>query len=154
MYRPIEPLRLRGSYQHAVRAPSIEELYYPPVSNQFLVPRPDPCDVRSEARNGTDRAQVEALCLTQGLPAALLPNYQYELRRVDGVSGGNPELEPELADTVTAGFIFTSPSTRAWVRDLQLSMDWYRIEMEQGIGHSGFGMGRHAMLRPEVQPDV
>ncbi len=73
LYRPVNPLRLRGSYQHAVRAPSIEELYYPPVSNQFIVPMPEPCDANSPARTGPDRAQVEALCLAQGVPAALLP---------------------------------------------------------------------------------
>ena len=49
LYRPVSPLRLRGSYQHAVRAPSIEELYFPPVSSQFIVPRPDPCDAISVA---------------------------------------------------------------------------------------------------------
>ena len=103
LYRPVSPLRLRGSYQHAVRAPSIEELYFPPVSNQFIVPVPDPCDVDSAARTGPDRAQVEALCLAQGVPAALLPNYTFELRRVDGVSGGNPDLESEQADTYTFG---------------------------------------------------
>ena len=35
LYRPVEPLSLRGSYQHAVRAPSVEELYYPHLFNQF-----------------------------------------------------------------------------------------------------------------------
>jgi len=134
LYRPATPLRLRGSYQHAVRAPSIEELYYPPVSNQFVVPVPDPCDANSSARTGPDRAQVEALCLAQGLPAALLPNFTYELRRVDGISGGNPDLESEQGDTYTVGFAFTPPSDDPRVRALQLSVDWYQITIDDGIG--------------------
>ncbi len=134
LYQPVSPLRLRGSYQHAVRAPSIEELYFPPVSNQFIVPVPDPCDVNSPARTGPDREQVEALCLAQGLPAALLPNYTFELRRVDGIAGGNPELKSEQGDTYSAGFAWTSTSTDPRFRDLQLSVDWYQITIDDGIG--------------------
>jgi outer membrane receptor protein involved in Fe transport len=134
LYRPLSPLRLRGSYQHAVRAPSIEELYYPPVSNQFIVPVPDPCDANSSARTGPDRTQVEALCLAQGLPAALLPNYDFELRRVDGISGGNPDLKSEQGDTYSLGLAWTSTSVNRWVRDLQLSVDWYQIAIDEGIG--------------------
>jgi outer membrane receptor protein involved in Fe transport len=134
LYRPVKPLRLRGSYQHAVRAPSIEELYYPPVSSQFLVPRPDPCTYDSTQRTGPDKAQVEALCLAQGLPPALLPGFSYDLRRADGVSGGNPELEPEQADTYTVGFVVTAGSTDSTLGAVQLSADWYRITLEEGIG--------------------
>jgi iron complex outermembrane recepter protein len=133
-YRPVARFQLRSSLQHAVRAPSIEELYYPPVPNQFLVPMPDPCDARSTARNGPDRAAVEALCLGQGVPAALLPNYRFELRRVDGVSGGNPELQPEEADTATLGFVYTWTSSTNRAQDLRVSLDGYQIEIERGIG--------------------
>jgi len=134
LYRPVSPLRLRGSYQHAVRAPSIEELYFPPVSNQFIVPMPEPCDANSPARTGPDRARVEALCLAQGVPAALLPNFDFELRRVDGIAGGNPDLESEQADTYTVGFTLTSMLDNPRIRDLQLSVDWYQITIDDGIG--------------------
>jgi iron complex outermembrane receptor protein len=43
VYRPISPLRARGSCQHAVRAPSIEEPYYPPVRSQFEIAGPARC---------------------------------------------------------------------------------------------------------------
>lgn len=134
LYRPVTALRLRGSFQHAVRAPSIEELYFPRVSNQFVIPIPDPCDAGSPARTGTARAQVEALCLAQGLPAALLPTYDFELRRVDGVAGGNPDLRPEKADTTTLGFVYTWATADARWSDLQVAVDWYSIELEDGIG--------------------
>ena len=133
-YRPVSRFQLRGSLQHAVRVPSIEEFYYPLVPDQFVIPRPDPCDTRSTARNGPDRAAVEALCLAQGVPAALLPDYQFDLRRVDGVSGGNPELQSEEADTITLGFVLTVPSFMNRGEDLRLSLDGYRIEIEHGIG--------------------
>jgi outer membrane receptor protein involved in Fe transport len=134
MYRPFHPVLLRGSIQHAVRAPSIDELYYPQLSNQFVVPRPDPCSVNSDQRTGKDKASVEALCLAQGLPAALLPTYAFELRRVNGVSGGNPQLEAEQADTYTFGVVLTSPFDHAALRHLQVSLDWYSIDLQDAIG--------------------
>ena len=134
LYRPVSPLRVRGSFQHAVRAPSIEQLYYPPVQSQFLVPMPDPCSASSAQRGGPDAAQVEALCLAQGLPAALLPAYEFTLRRVDGVSGGNPDLDPEQADTYTLGFVAAPGSDGSAWGSLQIAVDWYRIKVEDGIG--------------------
>ncbi len=134
MYRPVQPILLRGSYQHAVRAPSIDELYYPLLSNQFLVPRPDPCSVNSKQRNGPNAASVEELCLAQGLPPALLPTYAFDLRRVNGVSGGNPQLDAEQADTSTFGIVLTSPFDHAALRHLQVSIDWYSIDLQDAIG--------------------
>lgn len=124
----------RGSFQHAVRAPSVEELYYPEIAGQFVVPIPDPCSVSSPQRTGPDQQQVEALCLAQGLPPALLPTYNFILRRVDGVSGGNPDLEPEEADTLTAGIVLDPSFEHPVLADLQLALDWYRIEFGNGIG--------------------
>jgi outer membrane receptor protein involved in Fe transport len=134
MYRPVQPVLLRGSFQHAVRAPSIDELYYPLLSNQFLVPRPDPCSVNSTQRTGPNRASVEALCLAQGLPPALLPTYAFDLRRVNGVSGGNPQLEAEQGDTSTLGVVLTSPFDHPALRHLQVSLDWYNIDLQDAIG--------------------
>jgi iron complex outermembrane recepter protein len=49
------------------------------------------------------------------------------------VSGGNPDLRPEKADTVTAGFVF-EPNK---VPGLQLSVDWYEIDMSEAVGQLG-----------------
>jgi len=136
LYRPVQAVRLRGSYQHAVRAPSIDELFFPRLAGQFEInpTETDPCNRDSTQRKGPDKAQVEALCLAQGLPAALLPTFEYPLRRVDGVSGGNPDLKPEQADTLTLGVVFDSPFDAPVLRTLQVSVDWYRIRLDDGIG--------------------
>jgi outer membrane receptor protein involved in Fe transport len=134
LYQPVVPVHLRGSYQHAVRAPSIEELFYPLVSSQFEVPRPDPCDRDSAARTGPNKAQVEALCLAQGIPAEVLPGYSFDLRRADGQSGGNPALQPEEADTVTAGVVYDMAGADDAGRQTRVSVDWYRIRIDDGIG--------------------
>ena len=56
VYRPVDSVRLRSSYQHAVRAPSLEELYYPQLPDLFGIDPPDPCDHTSPERSGPDRA--------------------------------------------------------------------------------------------------
>ena len=134
LYRPVRTVLLRGSYEHAVRAPSVDELFYPQLSNQFDVPRPEPCSVNSDARNGPDKARVEALCLAQGMPPNLLANYRFDLRKVNGVSGGNPELQSEKADTYTVGAVFSSPFAQPALRTLQVSIDWYNINLKDAIG--------------------
>lgn len=152
-YRPLRALGLRSSYQRAVRAPSIEELFYPEVANQFVVPRPDPCSVNSAARNGPDFAEVEALCVAQGLPPALLPTYRFDLRRVDGVEGGNPELDPERANTLTLGLVFESPFEATALRGLRVALDWYRIELDDAIGRWDSESAVERCYDPQYNPE-
>ncbi len=134
IYQPVESLRLRGSYQRATRVPSIDELYSPQLPSLVEIFRLDPCSFDSDERTGPDRASVEALCLAQGLPAALLPDFTTpDGIYVEGVYGGNPDLEPEDATTQTLGVVFRSPvDSRLW-SDLQVSLDWYQIKIEDVI---------------------
>jgi outer membrane receptor protein involved in Fe transport len=136
IYQPIEPVRLRGSFQHAVRAPSVYELYLPQLPftfGGFFIERFDPCEAGSAQRSGPDAAQVEALCLAQGVPAALLADFELPDNDARGFIGGNPDLDPEEADTLTLGVVFTSPFQSPWLDRLQVSLDWYRIEIEDAI---------------------
>jgi iron complex outermembrane receptor protein len=135
LYRPVDALRVRSSYQHAVRAPSVFELYLPqlPAFFGFTMEPLDPCEAGSDQRNGPDRAQVEALCLAQGFPAELLPDYDDPQNDARGFVGGNPDLDPETADTLTVGVVLTSPFASRWLDRLQVSLDWYRIEIDEAI---------------------
>ena len=136
MYRPVDALRVRSSYQHAVRAPSVYELYLPQLTEFLFSPdlEPlDPCEADSAERNGPDQAQVEALCLAQGFPPELLPDYDDNFDVARGFAGGNPDLDPETADTLTVGVVLTSPFASRWLDRLQVSVDWYRIEIDDAI---------------------
>ena len=139
-YQPLEPLRLRGSLQRAVRAPSVFELYEPRLPVDYpVLPAPfgvlDPCAAGSAERSGPYSTQVEALCVAQGVPAALLPAFEDQDLLLRGVAGGNPDLEPETADTLTAGLVLASWSTAPLFSRMQLSVDWYRIEVEDAIDY-------------------
>jgi outer membrane receptor protein involved in Fe transport len=53
-----------------------------------------------------------------------------ERRTIQQVTTGNPTLDPEEAKTTTAGVIFTP----TFIDGLQLSADWYSIEIDGQIG--------------------
>jgi iron complex outermembrane recepter protein len=131
--RASEAVRLRGSYQRAIRAPGVDELFYPQLLGQFFVTPPDPCDIRSAQRTGPDAAAVRALCLEQGLPSVLIDSFGFPLARVEGVGGGNTALVAEQSDSVTAGLVLTLPRL-AGDGALHLSLDWYRIELDRAVG--------------------
>jgi iron complex outermembrane receptor protein len=143
LYQPIEPIRLRGSYQQAIRAASVYELYLPqlPTFQDFFSFEEgveqeggvEPCDATSAARNGADAARVEALCIEQGVPAALMPTFFDSDGEMSGVTGGNPDLGPEEATTSTLGVVWTPRFAHALVSNLQISLDWYRIEVTDKI---------------------
>jgi len=133
LYRPALSLRLRGSYQQAARAPSINELYDPAIPDLAFFDEEDgePCSAGSPQRSGTDAAMVEALCVAQGMPPSLLPTYFNDVIAVE--SGGNPDLDAERATTYTAGVVFQPGSEAGWLDGLQLSLDWYSIEIDDAI---------------------
>lgn len=49
------------------------------------------------------------------------------------MSGGNPNLNPEVADTLVAGLVY-EPS---WLDGMRLSTDWYEVEIRDSIGTLG-----------------
>ncbi len=53
--------------------------------------------------------------------------------QITTVSGGNPGLNPEFADTVVAGFVFQP----AWLDGFQISTDWYEIDISDAVGSLG-----------------
>jgi len=60
------------------------------------------------------------------------PQFGNQNFEITVTSGGNPELNPEEADTVTAGFVYQPVNT-----GLQLSVDWYEIDLAGAVGTLG-----------------
>jgi outer membrane receptor protein involved in Fe transport len=138
----VDPFRVRASYQRAVRAPSIQELFNP-LDQNFPPLVEDPCDVTSTARAGADstintaddpatRAAVEALCVAQD-PAIDLAGYSYPFTQVETFEPGNPNLQEESADTYTLGFVFDSPSSSQFLENLRVSVDYWNIQLDDAI---------------------
>jgi outer membrane receptor protein involved in Fe transport len=131
-WNPIDSLKVRGSYNRAIRAPSISELFLPRQENfpQYS----DPCNSNSTFRTGPDAAAVAALCLAQGIPAGTLGTFQQANPQARTFVGGNTELEPETADTYTAGVAWQSAFDSVWAQRLSASVDYWNYEIEDVIG--------------------
>ena len=124
-----EPLRLRTSYQRAVRAPGVGELFEPRVEDNPMVTDPCNFDGSFRAASSPNRAQVEALCVAQGILPGDLATFKQSTDQVDALQGGNPSLFEESADTYTLGFVWEAQTEN----NLQLSIDYYNIEIEDVI---------------------
>jgi len=124
-WAPIKEARIRGSYQQAVRAANIIELFLPQGFNLFNMTQ-DPCGL---GPGGSPPTATVAQCLATGLPAAqfgsaILTNVagQYNY-----LQGGNPALDPEKAKTYTLGVVIQP------TRNLSASIDYYRIKVDNAI---------------------
>lgn len=133
-------LRLRGGYNRAIRAPSVGELFAPVSTGSVSIGNPganvvsgDPCDVRSSFRLGADKDKVRALCITQGVTPAIIDGY-IGTAQVFPLTGGNPDLHEETADTWSFGAVIRSPFDHPLLDSLSVSVDWYKIDVSDAIG--------------------
>lgn len=140
-WKIVEPVRLRGGYNRAIRAPSVGELYAPVSTGSVAIgtassttTNGDPCDVRSSWRTGANAAAVRSLCLAQGVPTAIIDSYQLGTAQVFALTGGNPDLQEETADTYSFGAVLRSPFHTPLLSRLTASIDWYDIKVKDAIG--------------------
>ena len=133
-YAPTSDVRFRGSYQKAVRAPNVIDLFTSQGLGLFDIDD-DPCDFTDPAGDGTATAAAciggapHQLTLTQANAGFVTsPAGQY-----NQLSGGNPDLDPEEATTFTVGFV----ATPSFVPGLSLSVDYYDIEITEAISSVG-----------------
>jgi hypothetical protein len=99
-WRPTESFFVRGSYQQAIRAPNIGELYSAALGSEFTVGDPttnpaagDPCDIRTVYRTGPDGDEVAEICVAQGIPEALVDTFQHTTTALPASTGGNTGLD-------------------------------------------------------------
>ena len=140
-----DQLRLRGGIQRAVRAPSIGELFAPLNTSFPQIGSPsatglagDPCDSRSSYRTGPNAARVVALCTAQAA-AAGAAGYVFTNTQVPGITGGNPNLQEETADSFSFGAVITSPFNNPWLSGFSASVDYYDIQIDNVIGSISAG---------------
>ncbi|HEY2781420.1 MAG TPA: TonB-dependent receptor [Steroidobacteraceae bacterium] len=119
-WSPINDIRLRGSFQRAVRAPNIVELFAPAAVG--LDGNQDPC----ASPNPTATA---AQCVRAGVPTGAYPVFGNSANQYNGLLGGNPALKPETALTSSFGIGWT-PS---FVPNLRMQIDYFNIKIENLI---------------------
>ncbi len=127
-----EQIKLRGSYQRAVRAPNVVDQFQPVQGTLFAMDE-DPCggvvggvSARGYTFEQCARSGVSQAIWNAGGPADS-PAAQYNT-----IIGGTTELQPEESDTYTAGFVWT-PNFTDLLEGLTLSVDYYDIKVEDAI---------------------
>jgi outer membrane receptor protein involved in Fe transport len=119
-WAPMKSLMLRGSYQQAVRAANIIELFQAQGLGLYDMDS-DPCAGVAPQRSLAD-------CARTGVTAS-----QYG-RIVDSAAGqynalfgGNPDLKPETGKTSTLGLVLTP------MKDFNVSFDYFQMKVEDVI---------------------
>jgi iron complex outermembrane recepter protein len=121
-YAPTPDVRVRSSYNRAVRAPNLYELFFPNTE----VPDTgydDPC-------SGATPTASLAACEKTGVTPA-------EYGRIPGcptlncsaLLGGNKDLRPETADTWTLGVVLTP----RFIDNFELAVDYWAIRIDDYV---------------------
>lgn len=120
-WAPVQSFRVRGSYQRAVRAANVLELFAAQGAGLFNMDE-DPC--------GPARTASPVACARTGVTAA-----QYGTALLDspagqynGLFGGNPRLSPEKSDSYTFGFV-AEP-----MKDMSITVDFFDIKVKEVVG--------------------
>jgi iron complex outermembrane receptor protein len=127
-YAPLEALRFRGSFNRAIRAPSIIELYNPQLVGLIQLGA-DPCAppaTRSLAdciKTGVTAAQYGNGTTTNSIPQATVG-------QLSQLAGGNTQLQPETASTYSIGVTLTPEE----LHNFTASIDYYHIKIDGEVG--------------------
>ncbi|WP_395794833.1 TonB-dependent receptor domain-containing protein [Aquimonas sp.] len=123
-WAPIESLRFRALQQRATRAPNVNELFAPQVTGLSNL-AVDPCAGRTPTAS-------QALCALSGVPSGSFGTVdQPAAGQVNVLTGGNPQLQPEEADTRTLGFVWTP----GFIENLSVTLDYYKIDIEKYVSN-------------------
>jgi len=129
-WTPVEGVRLRASFNHAVRAPNVVELFTPQTLAMTGL-SVDPCAGPDPA--AADPLATPANCARTGLSASQYGAIAANPVGYNSIEGGNPTLRPENADTRTVGVVFTPRA----LGDFSLSIDYFDIQVSGAIGTPG-----------------
>jgi iron complex outermembrane receptor protein len=118
-YTPVPDLRLRAGFNRSVRAPNLQELFA--TQHVALDGSTDPC---------ADQSSISTSCALQGVTGSVASN---PAGQYNGLVGGNPNLNPEVAYTKTLGVVLTPHQLRGFT----ISADYFNIRIDDAIQSYG-----------------
>jgi iron complex outermembrane receptor protein len=128
-YTPVKDVTIRGTYSTALRAPDVGDLYGGTADSYDFIT--DPCRTLNAASSATLVAQCTAhggWTVANGgsgdFAGQMLVKY-----------ASNAELKPETAKIITAGVVVEP----RWVPNLSLTVDYYKIMLQNAIDTFGSG---------------
>jgi len=145
-----DTIRFRGGKQVATRAPNIAELYQANTQSWSVSGTADPCGQNTNAIFGANPAtnptgwqQARDICSARMgavatefyTPGSNQPSGFFWLPFVNAT--GSPVVNPETADTMTAGIVWQPSSGHQALDGLTLTVDYYDIQIEDMISVQG-----------------
>lgn len=119
-WQMIPSLKIRANYATAFRIPNVPELFGG-ISEGGLTTT-DPCSGYSDEPPSSVLFQN---CQASGVPAG----YTQLGNSIQTTGGGNPDLEPEDAETLTVGAVWTP----GFAEGLTLTLDYFNIKIDNAI---------------------
>lgn len=134
-YSPTDWLMIRATQATAVRAPNITELYLPQQIT-FGSTAGDPCDA-DNVNDGTPLRVTNCINAFAALGVPYDPNTWQNTTSttIPGLAGGNPNLKPEEAETLTYGFVLEP----GFLPGLSIAVDYWDIELTNAVQFLSLG---------------
>ncbi len=128
---PHEMVTVRVGMQQAIRAPNVSELFLGQANG--FPGATDPCSAGGTA-GSSPSAALTSLCEATGVPSGQVGLFTQANTQIEGVFGGNPDLEEETSDTLTIGAVIRPTD------NLDIAVDWFQIDVEDAIDVLGGGL--------------
>lgn len=131
IWSPFRGLRIRGGYARSVRTPNLSDAFATrseTFANNFV----DPCSqtVINQDPNRARNCAAAGIPTTVRLPdGSVVPFVNTPGSGISGFNQGNPSLQPEVGKSITIGATYEPE----FVRGLSLSVNYYKIKIEQVI---------------------
>jgi iron complex outermembrane receptor protein len=131
VYQPITGVTFRGTYGTSYRAPALFEQFVGATTG-FLSNTNDRCNNYGAPNVNPNRV---ANCTAEGLPTDWQSTRSVTVITAGGADAG---LAAETSTNMTVGLVLQPTLPEAW-GDLAFAVDYYEIEVENGVSRTGAG---------------
>jgi len=132
-YRPVSNWLIRASVAEGLRAPGIGELFG--SSARFDQTLDDPCSDFNGTVPGSTPADTATIanCIALGVPGD--GSYVQFNPQISVTTGGNPNLQPEEADSTMVGLVYQAnwAENVSWIEDIGFEVTYYEHELDGAV---------------------
>lgn len=151
VWSPVETFSVRTTYSEAVRVPNINEAFAPTFA-ATLGAGDDPCN-QNFIEAGSEFREANCIALIgDSVADGSYDSTNFLSAFVAGTTGGNPDLEPEEAETITIGTVWMPAGELDGLFDgLVFTLDYYNIQIDGLIDSlTGFDIASNCVDAPTI----
>ncbi len=150
-WSPVQSLALRSTLSQSVRVPNIEEAFAPTFAATIGASQ-DPCNPNFINAGSEFRFQNCEALIGAAVTNGTYDSTQFLSAFVSGTTGGNPNLDPEEAETFTLGAVWTPTNEFGGLfAGLVVTLDYYDIQIDGLIDSlSGFNIAQNCVDAPTI----